>query len=423
MRVKNVIVNFRLWQVSEGHGTSALDGVLVAAIVFVCTENLVLPVHSSTTVFDPLAIALLVICFILMARARLILTERRSHLIGPLLALSFVPGIFIAHAHGASTAYSNSKVIAIGVALVLITGPAALRSWEHAVRIGIFALLVLAIATAVAVLIWGRPTSSGRISILEMNPIGIARVASLAIPICVTLLLSSTRRTGLQTTVLGSGIAAGVLGTVATGSRGPLVSSLLGCVAVVAVMIYVGRFRVTRRVVIAVLSLAGVGIVVLQHTVSYDRILSMDGSGRGELLSATWRAIEENPLGVGWGMLPQYIDWSGGADGGILYPHNVFLEIWSEGGPVALAGFCLTIFICALRSVRTAIETNSPVAYLVLALLVVAVSNAQFSSDLVGNRLMWGAIGLAACSPAILSGNRGAQYPQPQLLCGEVDCE
>jgi O-antigen ligase len=153
----------------------------------------------------------------------------------------------------------------------------------------------------------------------------------------------------------------------------------------------------------AVLSFGGSGL---------DRLESGVDSGRSDLYAQTWDIIREQPIvGIGWGNFPLYIfDYA--SDDGTLYPHNILLEVWMEGGILALLGFLVLSFFALIRAYRAALDRAWSSA--LFGLLVYALINALFSSDIVGNRLMWILIIVAVLTGARKTKPTVLSHPRPR---------
>ena len=305
--------------------------------------------------------------------------------------LAMLPGFFVAPLNP----YGVSKALAIGIAMILLAAPSAFTSTMYGVRITIRILLVLGGAISVLLLVSGGEFVFGRQSLFGLNPIGIARVTALFLALGVPLLF--IRYTGDKATraFLFVGTPLALLATVETGSRGPLLSAVVSIA--VAFLIVLARRRVGPGT-IAIVAGAGVAaFVVLSFfaNAGLDRITQGSDSGRYDLYQLAFRIFLEHPNGVGWGNFAQYAPGFPTVDGYILYPHNLFLELAVEGGLAAVVGGFALVGVTVLRLIRVGLQTDNPWPLIVLAFLLYAIVNAQVSSDIVGNRMLWLALGLA----------------------------
>jgi O-antigen ligase len=216
-------------------------------------------------------------------------------------------------------------------------------------------------------------------------------------------LAAMVRRARIVGVIAAAGITVPLL---LTGSRGPLVA-LVAAGTTLAIFQARGHRRVSTAATIC-------GTTVAMVTIAYSLVpegiasrfdvllggpLDVNSTARVGLSDVAMGVIATRPLGLGWG------DFSDVVPSGLLgtipgeafriYPHNLPLEVGSEGGWIALAGlaFFAVAVVRALRSQRT-----DPSAGAIASLLVFAVINSLFSSDLNGNLpvLMLAGVVLAA---------------------------
>jgi len=305
--------------------------------------------------------------------------------------LAMLPGFFVSPLNP----YGVSKALAIGIALILLLAPSAFISTTYAIRVTIRILLVLGGGISVLLLVSGGEFAFGRQSLFGLNPIGIARVAALFLALGIPLLF--IRFTGDKVTraFLFVGAPLALLATVETGSRGPLLSATVS-IAVIF-LIVLARRGIGPGTLVMVAGACATAFVILSFfaDVGLDRITQGSDSGRYNLYELAFRIFLEHPNGVGWGNFAQFAPGYSPVDGYILYPHNLFLELAVEGGLAAVVGGLALIGIAILRLIRIGLRSDNPWPLIVLAFLLYAVVNAQVSSDIVGNRMLWLALGLA----------------------------
>lgn len=224
------------------------------------------------------------------------------------------------------------------------------------------------------------------------DTIGTARMAATGFLICIILAVVA-KTTTLKRIALA--IAAGGLFLVAlsTGSRGPL---LAGAIALFAVLITSPGFRRIRgRAILAATALT-VGAVYWASRNGGDgaaRVLGFLSGERDhstELRAHFWTTaldhILDTPVGIGWGGFAHLPGLSRYVEGGVLYPHNIILEVFVEGG--WLMGLAVVLFMAAsLLAARR--HSTTPTNTILYALAIFAVVNAMASGDINSNRLMW----------------------------------
>jgi len=140
------------------------------------------------------------------------------------------------------------------------------------------------------------------------------------------------------------------------------------------------------------LAVAGSLSVVLVVVAVLVAGFSVDTRGRTQLWIDSLELAVARPLGVGFGDLYGNIPLTVWAEstGVTQYSHNVLLEAAVEGGWIALLGL-VGVLLLSARSLLRGVGANG--GRLLLALWVYALVNAMFSSDLVGNRLVWVSVG------------------------------
>ncbi|TFV96959.1 O-antigen ligase family protein [Leifsonia flava] len=367
-----------------------VDAVLSILLVTIGLGNLVLPVElQSVGGIDYLLGSLMLVAVLLLFRLRLILKQIRHPALMLLFAATLVPGLVATEPN----AYGTQKMLGFGIAFVLLIAPAAFADYQKCVRFMVACVSVLSVGFSLLVLFGSVASSSGRLSVLGMNPIGIARVTALFAIVGVVLLVVGARPVHRILIVLG--IVASLVATITTGSRGPLLGVVIA--AVLSLMAVASRRRL-RPFALVVLAVAlGLGYYWLQASanIGFQRVLVGDDSGRGPLYQLATELAWQRPGGIGWGNFAFYAPSWVEPGSVTLYPHNIELEFWLEGGIVALIGLLMlvgTASVCSFRSYR---EGGTALQLIVFALIVFTVANAQFSSDIVGNRFLWLALGLA----------------------------
>ena len=375
------------------HSVSRIpDRFLVLALLLLGIGNLVVPaLYRELIPFDYLTASLALTAVIVTFRLRQIFQRVNAWWPMAILLVACLPGFFAAplSPYGATKAQAFAIAFAIVLACCSISDPRWLL--PHLVR----ALLAVSVVFTAAASALGTADVAGRLVFLGLNPIGIGRVAGLVIVLALALVLIDLR--GPLRIVLLLGVACvGLVGVIATGSRGPLVAVALA-IGVLLVMLASVRRISGRTTALLMLTGLGVGAVVtVSSSAGLARLSSGSDSGRSQLYAESLQLAFDTPLGIGWGQLGQYIVDFRATDPDSLYSHNVFLEMYVEGGVVALVAFTFLAVIAARRAWLAA--RRDVRAAPVLVLYAYALTSAQFSSDVVGNRLLWLAIGLALLS-------------------------
>jgi O-antigen ligase len=152
---------------------------------------------------------------------------------------------------------------------------------------------------------------------------------------------------------------------VGSGSRGALIA-LLGTVSTFWLFV-----RLRHKWFLGISFFVGLGLLLWIYSlfVSGLPILRYSGgTGTASLVyriawtKMQWGMIKDNPLfGVGFGSSPgkynRYVSLAPDAPKGPVVPHNAFLEIWAESGPLALLAY-LSLYTFAIVNLFKTIKTT-----------------------------------------------------------------
>ena len=295
-------------------------------------------------------------------------------------ALALFVGYF-----AASALWAPSRAIAVDKVLELLLLAAAvwsahrLSSWVPPGELtkALWTVLTLLLAMF-ALLGLAAGTSGGRLAVLGGGPNVFGRNMGLLALVCTAASLRGRRRPALVV----AAIVAGAL-VLLSGSRGALVATAVG----MAALLYAGRLRVSRAFVsIAILVALGVfgalytdvgqsAVAAFEHRV-LDLTLGQDyDSGRAGLYqSAIDLGLQSPVIGHGVGAFK--------AHGLGVYPHNLFLEAFAEGGFLGVL-----VLLGVLGRGLYFVVTRAPgVAAIDTAGFVLLLVAAQFSGDFYDSR-------------------------------------
>ena len=232
-------------------------------------------------------------------------------------------------------------------------------------------------------------TSLGRIDIEGGTTIATSRVLGAVALLAFALIMVPTTRIYLRVILLLLAASA-VIVMLLIGSRGPVISLALA----VPLVVLTARLSTRARL----FGLAGLGamMVVLSRYVSNDqldqgtaRILEfltgdLGDAGRLRLYDLAVTQSLNNPQGLGWSGFGE-LDLARG----FYYPHNIFLEIFVEGGWIA--GLAVIAYVVsAIVKLQRNSSRGLGLPYYGLAIYWLMAS--QFSSDINGNRMTWAAV-------------------------------
>jgi O-antigen ligase len=296
-----------------------------------------------------------------------------------LFVLSLIPGV----ANMGASDYSQSKIVGMMIAVLLMVIPSSVPDPERAILFTLVCAALFCFILTLEILVSGRVLSNNQIGSDLLNSVHAGRAIGLAVVVFAVFFLST--RAGLRWK-LASGVLAliGVYGLVAVGSRGP---ALAAAAAIGTTFVLVLIKQRHSRVWITLGAAAGLLLVIGVLTSRSSRLLSDDGNGRNDIYRAAQESLFKNPFGVGWGNFER-------VPGATLqWPHNIFLEIGVEGGWLPLVAFVILVIACVYGSWRRALADNGSVGLYVWSFLVFALVNAQFSADITANGIVWAAIG------------------------------
>jgi O-antigen ligase len=266
----------------------------------------------------------------------------------------------------------------------------------------LLAWIVALAGFAAVVTLANPPATADRLTIgMEGNTIGLSQLLCAG----ALILLIGTLTDLFRARSLALGSSAALIGVAAAiGSRGPLLC--LGLALVVTGVVFLAR--VPHRT-------APVMLVVVAGVALLPFVSLPEGSAErlGRAASHPVTALQEDPRYTSFGQAVDLIEehpllgvGAGGfqsvgrfADPPEDYPHNMFLEVWSELGLAAflvLAGSVMVVLAALWRAVwRLPPGGAFQLLYVFNAIFLLNLFSAQLSGDLIQNRTYWGAFGLA----------------------------
>ncbi len=328
-------------------------------------------------------------------------------LCGPVLAACALLGLMLLRV-GVSPdqAYGQTKLqLYVADVLVFMVGAVFAGARERDTRLVIQLTLIVASAGATLFLIHllggnTAPTVGGRYSLsADEYPIELGRDSADGLLVALWMVLCGRSRTARMRALIACPLLA--IAMIAAGSRGPVLAFVLGLLALLALTAVDARAR--RRLVLVAIAFAAAAVVVP---------LVVPGSALGRSLSAivgSAAGLSSNGRSTLWAVsLTQFSHhfWLGigtggfaGLGTGLMYPHNVFLEAATELGLTGLCALLVVIVGSGARLGQVWRRTagqDKLLAALVLALFVMALTNACFSGAFQDNReiWMWGGLGI-----------------------------
>ncbi|MBF5030957.1 MULTISPECIES: O-antigen ligase family protein [unclassified Micromonospora] len=292
------------------------------------------------------------------------------------------------------TEYGQQKLLL----LVTLTMAAALAVALLRGRrdVEMFAALFALCGLVLAVAAMTGESEAGRASGFGSNPIWLGRAIGggiLALTwLCLRKRITATWAAGPMVLLF--------LGLFATGSRGPLLATVLALFVLVLAGL---RMRKSRRAwgalaLMGTLAMAVAAMPSLIPTRMYELVVDpsdeLFDSTRATMREVTLPIIAEHPGGVGYG------NW--GIHAGMeihKYPHNLWLELPAEAGWLVAGAFGLAVLTVVTGLWRAA--RRDPAAGFVLALVAFYAVAVSTSGDINGDRPLFAALALGVL---VLSG-------------------
>jgi O-antigen ligase len=344
--------------------------------------NLALPSQLQSILgVDYLLLVVAFLAFVVFFRLNVSLNRLSVWGIPLLIACGSLPGFLIAE----PTDYGNQKLQTLVIIVIVFAAAGSVRQPDLSVIwFGRLALTV-AVFFSFLLLFVSTVAENGRVSVFDLNPVGVARLASLSSALALTYFMyDKSAPINRKVALLALGIV-GFTATVLTGSRGPLLSAFIALLAVLVVLL---NSNVVHPIWLLLFAGSAIGFSALgwlDINSSTDWVTGREYSGRDKLYTAAIDSILSSPLGIGWGNFGSLY----GVGSSRIYPHNIYLEVAVEGGVIALLTFLSVTVWALIVAFQRARESRLPSDLISLALYVYALVNAQLSSDLVGNRLLW----------------------------------
>ena len=321
-------------------------------------------------------------------------------LTAPLVVLVVV--LFASLAWTPSPGYGGAKAVKFATLTMLAAlAPFFLVEDQRDVR-RLLSWTVAIAAFAALLTLASPPAENDRLTIgIEGNTIGV----SLLLGTGALILLVGTLTDLYPRRVLALGSSAVLIAVAAAiGSRGPLLCLALALLVTGVVFLA----RVPHRT-------APVMLVVVAGVALLPFVSLPEGSAErlGQAARHPVTALREDPRYTSFGQAVDLIEehplvgvGAGGfqsvgrlADPPEDYPHNMFLEVWSELGLVAvvvLAGSVMAVLAGLWRAAwRLAPGASFQLLYVLNAIFLFQLFSAQLTGDLIQNRTYWGAFGLA----------------------------
>lgn len=360
-----------------------IKGFVLAGFVFAGVFKAAIDTGPDLTV--SLAIALMILALVQVIKDRFLVRREALAVLGIFLLMA-VPLLWTDF-----TPYSGEKVGRF-FTLTLLAGlaPMLLVSKPNDVRNTLHAMVFIAVAAAFAALALSPELGSTALEPLEGTHIGFSRLAGMGAIVIVVELMQRQRAAawGLMLIPL-------LYAPIAAGSRGP-VAAIFVTVAILALFVPTRRrtVRVVNRVaIVAILGAFALFAFGKAPEAARDRYELLASQQRGHSVTVRQavypdaaKMILSSPIGNGWGSYQTNNPF------GFDYPHNLFLEVFIEGGWI----IGMLVVLGILLTFRRAFHRNAPV---LLALVIYGVLNSMLSGDLNANRPMLMVIGLIYCVP------------------------
>src|SRR5581483_1574888 len=170
--------------------------------------------------------------------------------------------------------------------------------------------------------------------------------------VVVMLLALATRSQGRRVAVTATLAATGLIGLLASGSRGAWIGAAAGT-AVVLVFSRVNVFRLVLVMLIVTMSVALASMIDVLPLFRAEQVEEFIKQTRLELWGAAILMFLRSPIvGVGWmrfpDLMPSVINW----DYGEVHAHNMYLQFLAETGLVGFILFFVPLIYLLIRNLR-----------------------------------------------------------------------
>jgi O-antigen ligase len=295
-----------------------------------------------------------------------------------------------------ATGYGSAKVTTfLTVTMLAIGAPFFFfERWDDLRR---FFMWTVIVAVPVAILAVAHPArESGRLA--GDNTIGTSRLLSVGALILLLGALGATRWR-LPAAALAVGFIAVAA---AVGSRGPILSFAMALAVTLTAWLLRTPRKVAPVLAVAALGVAVVPFVSLPATSSQriseaarDPIAAFRQDDRSLIIPEALQLIDAHPVrGAGVGAFST-------VDPVVKWPHNMFLELWSELGlaatlAVAVASGAALVGLFRLAWLAAEQPRRTHVVYILLAVFLFNLMAVQVSGNINDNRDFWGMLALAS---------------------------
>ncbi len=251
-----------------------------------------------------------------------------------------------------------------------------------------------------------------RITFTGINPIGPARVMSIGAGIALAYMFYVKKKIDWKYILL---VFFMILGTISTGSRGPLLSFFIGSIIYLYLFEPNQRKRISLYIGVFVAIIAAL-LVLLPENLTYrflnissgDYVITQTGVKRYSTIASrldfwslslnAWISSAKNFLfGLGSGGFSSLFIWRDFR----WYPHNFIIEIIVEFGIVGFllfSGFLLKSWFFVWKKQSWSIESR----IWIMATLIMFIA-ALISGDINDNRILWTLISLTLASVSVTS--------------------
>ena len=389
---------------------AALIGALIAwkSLVIPLALGGVPPLVDAIAGSDPLpkgGFTFLFSVWIALALAFAIMRGRQAVAIRALLCVSVLASCFLLGmlllrlSISPDEAYGSTKV-QLYVADVLIFMFAAVFVGARGADLRLFFVVLLAVTSAGAILFlfnlvagYAHPSVGGRFALSTQEyPIELGRDSADGLLIAIYSVLATTRRSARVWAIAVSPALA--VAMIAAGSRGPVLAFVFGLTALLALTAVNPRARRRLGFVAAAFLIATIVVPLVVPGSALGRAFStiigsasgLSSNGRSQLWSVAIAAFSQHTLlGLGTGGFAAL-------NTGLLYPHNILLEVASElgvFGAAAMVAILLGFANSLVNCWRSGTGPDRLMASLLISLFLTALVNACFSDPIQGNGEVW----------------------------------
>lgn len=294
--------------------------------------------------------------------------------------------------------YMLTNISFIFIILNLIHKIDDIEIFFQAVYLLSIVVIIYAALSYIGLISYNTLQAHGRFSMLDMNPIRIARYASFGLIASIYFLMKNHYSLHYKTMkfILCLAIMFFQLYLIfITGSRGPFIGTIL-FILILSFSLFKINLKTLLFIIIFYILISFVFRSIIPEQI-FSRLFTSDKTSINSSLirllaniHALKLFISSPILGIGFGSF----QFGGGFIPVLIYPHNVFTELLSETGFLGFSLFSTIVIFCTHSLKLLKKKLQFPEFYAIFGLFLLTFINANLSSNTGNSVFLWYSIGL-----------------------------